>query len=78
MKSKQNHTMTDWFPPDVKPVHVGVYEIKLSEYNFEVYSYWDGSRWCFACINVDDAFSLKHRETKLFQKRYWRGLAKKP
>lgn len=56
---------TPWFPPDVKPVHVGVYETtSLPEdhpHHYVVRTRWDGFHWGIG-----------------FQYRYWRGLAEKP
>jgi len=78
MKLKENLMLTDWFPPHVKPVRVGVYEIRLGICKYEWYSYWDGSRWCYTCINVNDAFNSREAKTTLPQKQHWRGLAEKP
>lgn len=79
MKLKDNLVgLTEWFKPKVKPAYVGVYEIGLNVVNSRWYSYWDGSRWCYTCMNVKDAFDCKHMKTKLPQNQRWRGLSDKP
>ena len=37
--------LTTWFPGDVKPVRVGVYERKYNMSRFYCYCYWDGEYW---------------------------------
>jgi len=57
--------MTDWFPVDINPVRVGVYEILTKEsinWPFPNKGHWDGKEWDF----------LDHTVT------HWRGLAKDP
>lgn len=45
---------TDWYPADVKPVHVGFYQRKYAGDEFETYEpaqmpdYWDGEKWLVA------------------------------
>lgn len=65
--------LTEWYPPEVKPVHTGHYQ---STVNPEWYvgeerniprTYWDGVRWLH-----DDRYPMSH------QSRFWRGLARKP
>ena len=36
--------MTDWFPVNIKPVHVGIYETDLDGHFG--YSFWTGKLWC--------------------------------
>jgi len=71
--------MTEWFPADVKPVHVGVYQACMEviedrlgatsiEYGF---AKWDGQRWgkIFATASAADWW-----ETQGSQRKAWRGL----
>jgi hypothetical protein len=58
--------MTEWYPPEIKPVRVGRYQTDM--YVGAVWSYWDGYDW-------------REHETgrvMLFQGRCWRGLAADP
>lgn len=34
---------TDWFPPDVKPVHNGLYKVGADE--LSILNEWDGKCW---------------------------------
>ena len=57
--------MTDWYPVEINPYRIGVYEIQTNEsINFPHpnKAKWDGKKWNF----------LDHTVT------YWRGLAKDP
>ena len=63
--------LTDWFPWDVKPVHIGWYHTMNwgngpdeSSRNW----YWNGHRWL--CEPGDFGY--------VYQKRIWRGLAEEP
>lgn len=61
--------LTDWFPPEVKPVHVGFYEsIAFRHYDELFILYWDGTEWLLKDLT----------ESCLVQDREWRGLAEKP
>lgn len=60
--------LTEWFPPNIKPVHIGEYEVKtcgcIPTQTFRVY--WNG-----------DIFqSIIYREPLLNQNRIWRGVLK--
>jgi hypothetical protein len=73
-----NSDLTPWFPPEVKPVHVGWYETCMLKSAIG-HSYWCGKQWSgtyFAeswnkinlrFINFDGAI----------QNKSWRGLAVK-
>jgi hypothetical protein len=69
--------LTEWYPADVKPVRVGVYQ-KYCGFGQKIgYQRWDGRRWMAWDINADVA----QRETipaANFYKDKWRGLAEKP
>jgi hypothetical protein len=59
---------TDWFPPEIKPVHVGLYQCKYEESGAWITSSylwkWDGLVWRFEDTN----------QLCLEQNRKWRGL----
>ena len=55
---------TDWFPPEVKPVHVGLYECRCCYQKY----WWDGTKWWIKSKTVRSAI----------QKISWRGLKEKP
>ena len=64
--------LTPWFPPEVKPVHVGVYmsdDTPLGPW----FRYWNGKQWGAAAKTIDKAMEL---ETISFacQENKWRGL----
>lgn len=56
---------TEWFPPEIKPVYVGLYEQIYKGSTVTDLYWWDGKQWCFtnqrswACASQD---------------REWRGL----
>lgn len=54
---------TDWFPPKVKPVHIGLYECRCCGMKF----WWDGAIWWI------ESKSFPSR----LQKFSWRGLKEK-
>ena len=65
---------TAWFPGDVRPVRIGVYETEDSEPCFQ---FWSGNEWGHCAGNVAAAVRLrKHRSA--FQNNPWRGLAQNP
>ncbi len=37
--------MTDWFPPEIKPVYGGIYEIQTAAKSLPHYAVWDGFFW---------------------------------
>ena len=65
---------TDWYPAEVKPVHVGFYQRRYAEHEFEIYEpaqipdYWDGKRWL---LNWNGNIS---GEIQLLTSLPWRGL----
>lgn len=76
---KLEQSLTGWFKPEIKPVHIGVYQIKDGTFDEdEWYSFWDGFKWCYTTRSVNAAFDDRLLRTDLNQKQHWRGLAKKP
>lgn len=58
---------TEWFPADVKPVHVGYYHTKVCSWSDATSMFnwwWDGTQWLFD----------KHGKICSGQNRPWRGL----
>ncbi len=79
MKSKQTHGVTEWFPADIKPVRVGVYQIKdgfMDEVDW--YSYWNGLEWRYAGYTPKEAYQDRLEKHSLNQYQKWRGLSSKP
>lgn len=70
--------VTPWFPADVKPVRVGVYETVQG--GLEYFNYWDGLRWHGAMGTPQDAetFATCHNPSWENAPQKWRGLARKP
>lgn len=72
--------MTPWFPPEIRPVHVGEYEVR-SVWNYAVLLRWfDGEFW--SCVySPDEPKEMRIRERQYvsaYQEITWRGLAKEP
>jgi hypothetical protein len=77
MTAETGTEMTDWFPADVKPVHVGAYEayygypddtrIPVSAHSVR---WWNGEKWLCCEGGLPAAFGQKHDK--------WRGLRNKP
>jgi hypothetical protein len=66
--------MTDWFPPQVMPVHIGVYPVKY--FGDFGYAYFDGKRWGWAVPSPAQA--LKEKNTKgAGQDKQWCGFKEK-
>lgn len=71
--------LTDWFTSDVKPVHVGCYEVDdKDDMPGRWYAYWDGSKFCFRSTTPNEAFEGKDYPTMLGKLVSWRGLAVEP
>jgi len=69
--------MTPWFPPHIKPVHKGVYEVKYtpeSEHESYVYAAWNGKQWSRPA-HYEEMKSF-HSNFDALQNKYWRGFTK--
>ena len=68
--------MTDWFPPHIKPVREGVYEIKLTAVRgyHRMYATWNGLKWSRASHYASGGWHEKFRGAD--QDKYWRGFTK--
>jgi hypothetical protein len=70
-----------WFPADVNPVHVGVYERDYGALlsplvNKPEYQYWDGTKWYYGSRDVDEAYQLSAQKHVVHIPRSWRGIEK--
>lgn len=65
---------TPWFPPEVLPIHEGVYERK---YHWgRGYAYWDGEDWGLSEETPEDAaLWVNWSSAEVCE---WRGLATQP
>jgi len=54
---------TNWYPPHIKPVRVGLYEVGRDD--FHIYAYWSGKCW---------RLSLNQTMKHIAQDLSWRGL----
>jgi hypothetical protein len=69
----KKYEMTDWFPIDVKPVHIGVYEVK--GFSTGKYCLWNGKSWAWCQSTV--RYAYKYASTKnASQLKNWRGIKK--
>jgi hypothetical protein len=68
-----NKKMTRWFPVNIKPVHVGVYETNLNGYMG--YSFWNGYYWSDTSSKRD--MEPRFKERRGMQKKKWRGFKEK-
>lgn len=75
----EQNDRTDWFPLEIKPVRVGVYERDIPGIGIR-FSGWTGQFWCGFATQYDHArqnwrsgFPSAHQDGG-----YWRGLARKP
>jgi hypothetical protein len=67
--------MTNWFPPRIKPVRKGVYQIQYwktqsPEYT-AMYATWNGVRWSIGSYKLSDG---NHNDFDgANQNKFWRG-----
>jgi|APGre2960657373_1045057.scaffolds.fasta_scaffold136004_1 hypothetical protein len=67
--------LTPWFPANVKPVRVGVYEVRMKA---PWYRYWDGVHWHAGHCTSELACALPHLPIENTPPEPWRGLAEEP
>ena len=72
--------LTDWFPPDVKPVRPGVYRVRLLDGDtpgagviYEGFARFNGQHWSSRFDRVDHA-RIQLCGPEHFQNKPWRGL----
>lgn len=66
---------TDWYPPNVKPVRVGIYERKFLSASAR-FSYWNGKEWGANDMTPERAYLYRGCPSK-YQFLLWRGLTKR-
>lgn len=72
-----NPKLTPWFPGDVKPARVGVYERKTRRGMTYRYSFWSGVNWMLS--GATPVIAADHGGGKsTSQHDEWRGLAIDP
>jgi len=67
--------LTDWFGPDMRPVHPGVYATEFVDGLDKGFSRWVGGRWGNQYSTPEAAAICG---TAGAQNKRWRGLANKP
>ena len=70
--------LTPWFPGDVKPARVGVYQTDGMTGDMECFQLWTGEGWGFCSFTAREADEARMYGLSGSQKPKWRGLAKKP
>jgi hypothetical protein len=69
--------VTQWFYGG-KPKRIGVYEVGLAGFGCQLFSHWDGVKWCRIARSVRGAASARFRaEPTPYSSFRWRGLADK-
>jgi hypothetical protein len=64
---------SEWYPSEIKPTHVGVYQRVISGLQVEiVYSLWDGKDWMAGSLFVDNAATCGRKS--IFKSFEWRGV----
>ena len=75
--------LTEWFPAEIKPVRVGVYEVSncFGE-KIGNFAYWDGKKWSGYNETIEGAIhnynTAAEFQNRADQNKQWRGLAEKP
>ena len=67
---------TEWYPPDSRPVRVGVYEVYSPNGSGYWLRYWTGDHWRAGHSSVYAAENSYNRAE--FQDAPWRGLKENP
>ena len=69
------YTMTDWFPKKVKPVHVGLYNVKTAGKNSYTYqALWTGTQW----VNQWTDEAERDDPKNALKIKEWQGIAYDP
>lgn len=71
--------LTGWFPPEVPPVHIGVYRVwDFPSASGQIYAFWDGKAFLFRSLSPYGADVFRREPTSQPRRTTWRGLARKP
>jgi putative component of toxin-antitoxin plasmid stabilization module len=68
-----NLKLTEWFPATVKPVHEGVYEIRI-DYFGTSYATWSKGLWTVSALSRSSAG--RQQRPSFQQNKTWRGVSK--
>ena len=72
--------LTPWFPPEIRPVRVGEYEVRTGWVDAVALRWFDGELW--SCVYLsDEPKEIRNTERQYasqYQDVMWRGLAKEP
>lgn len=76
MNSTIAQEVTEWYPADVKPVHVGVYEVQnmYDPTHPNLFNYWTGKEWTGSASHIESLVMESRPHICAFQGRVWRGL----
>ncbi len=77
---KKQLRLTKWFPANVSPVRVGVYEKNFGIASKE-YQYWDGEKWHYGTGGPEETAQYiiaRYGHNPAKTPRPWRGLAQEP
>ena len=70
--------LTRWYPPNINPVHKGVYEIKSTDEELRWFRYWDGRHWHVGdWLPTGATLGSNLKSTITYPHDPWRGLVKK-
>jgi hypothetical protein len=64
---------TEWFPPEIDPVHVGCYETRYDQNDPVSYNYWNGIYWLTTTARPEKP---NPPYQSLVQDIQWRGITK--
>jgi hypothetical protein len=65
--------MTDWFPRDVRPEHVGIYEVlPPGKKAFRWFAFWNGLKWGMPATIPRIAMTNMNPHMAM-QNKIWRG-----
>ena len=72
--------LTPWYPPEIRPVHVGEYEIQTGWVGRVSLRWFDGEFWSCEYLSDEPIFIRMGERQKVssFQDVTWRGLAEEP
>lgn len=71
----KNPVPTEWYPPEIKPIRIGVYQRAYSDGAAPnvLFCWWDGSRFSASCRDKDEAVMF-HDIPSEAQDLCWRGV----
>lgn len=69
--------VTQWFNKNIRPLHVGVYEVRCCYGCSKGFAKWNGYSWGISWVTKADADAFPEY-AMAYQFKTWRGLAEKP